>query len=134
MNPGAEVATVATAEGTGARCAPEADKREFLAAMANTVSLTSRRPCGPLITGASTRDEVLRWMWWNDPNGAYSPIVSHRNGPAWDESRGWYAYDDASGDTRGPFATEAEARAAAESLTMSEAETWSLLETILSDV
>lgn len=46
--------------------------RADIAAWANVVGLKSRRSGAPSLSADSSRETLLRWLQWNDPDGAYT--------------------------------------------------------------
>lgn len=46
--------------------------RGEIAAAASEASRASRRRGGPVLTEGSSREALLRWLAWNDPNGTYA--------------------------------------------------------------
>lgn len=51
-----------------------------LADWANGVAKSSRRGGAPHLTGESKREDVIRWLKWNDPNGLYTDDANRREG------------------------------------------------------
>jgi hypothetical protein len=50
--------------------------REHLAGVANTRARYSRVPGAPVLSGASGREMIARWLQWNDPNGCHLDELS----------------------------------------------------------
>lgn len=46
--------------------------RANIAHDANEVAMSSRRPGAPSLSDESTREQLIAWLSWNDPNGSYT--------------------------------------------------------------
>lgn len=46
-------------------------EREKLASEANGMARQSRTGGAPALNKASTRETIVRWLQWNDPNGTH---------------------------------------------------------------
>ena len=46
---------------------------------ANQAGRESRRPGAPILTEASTLDQLVMWLEWNDPNGQYTEDFGYSN-------------------------------------------------------
>jgi hypothetical protein len=55
-------------------------KRADTAAYCNLIGLQSRRVGAPEIAADSSREQLLRWLRWNDPNGIYSDAATEAEG------------------------------------------------------
>lgn len=65
-----------------------------MAAQANKLAAQSRSPGAPRLTADSTREALIAWLQWNDPNGCHTDALAEVEGidpytteTAWDALR-----------------------------------------------
>ncbi len=51
-----------------------------VAAQANAIADLSRRPGAPTLTATSTRETLIDWLMWCDPNGSHTDALATGDG------------------------------------------------------
>lgn len=70
-------------------------ERADIADCANDAARGSRRGGAPWLTADSSRDAVIGWLQWNDPNGSHTDSLARREGgDPYDFEGAWRALGD----------------------------------------
>lgn len=66
--------------------------RAKLAKAANEAAALSRSAGAPVLSASSSREVVIRWLQWNDPNGSHTDALAEREDICpYDEEGAWGA-------------------------------------------
>lgn len=73
----------------------ESTGRSALVRAANRLASEARRGGAPKLTESSSREEVVDWLQWNDPNGSHTDELADREDfDRYTEARAWKTLDE----------------------------------------